>query len=97
MRLAEARRKQRTLLVRHRAAQIRLQVQRAAMTVVPDPATPFAKFARIEEKLIDAEDHLLAQAEVSRPPGNLDAELAGLETDKRIEEELAALKRESER
>lgn len=97
LRLAEARRKQKTLLARHRAAKIRLEVQRAAVAIAPDPGTPFAKFARIEEKLIDAEDHLIAQAEVSRPPGNLDAELASLETDKRIDEELAILKQETAR
>jgi phage shock protein A len=96
LRLAEARRKQKTLLARHRAAKIRLEVQRAAVSVVPDPGTSFAKFAHIEEKLIDAEDHLLAHAEVCRPSGNLDAELAVLETDKRIDEELTALKHEME-
>jgi phage shock protein A len=96
LRLAEARRKQKTLLARHRAAKIRLEVQRTAVSVAPDPGTSFAKFARIEEKLIDAEDHLLAQAEVCCLPGNLDAELAGLETSKRIDEELAALKHEME-
>jgi phage shock protein A len=95
LRLAEARRKQRTLLARHRAAKIRLEVQRAAVSVAPDAGTSFAKFARIEERLIDAEDHLLAQAEVTGPPSNLDTELAGLQADKRIEEELAQLKQEA--
>jgi phage shock protein A len=93
-RLAEAGRQQRILMARHRAARIRLDVQRTVATAVPDVHTPFAKFARFEERLLDMEDHLLAQVEVSWP-GSLDAEVAELEMQKRIDEELATLKRDT--
>jgi hypothetical protein len=44
---------------------------------------------------VDREDDLLAQLEVSKLDGNLEAELGMLEQKKRIEEELEILKKEA--
>jgi phage shock protein A len=93
-RLAEARRKQRTLVARHRAATIRVEVQRTVHAGIPDGRSAFARFARFEEKLVDAEDHLLAQAEVGPSAGALETELGQLELRKRVDEELRVLKTE---
>ena len=95
-RLAEARRKQRTLIARHRAAAIRLEVQRAVKPAIPDGRTPLARFARFEDRLIDLEDQLLAQTEIARPSADLEIELADLESAKRVEDELQVLKKEME-
>lgn len=95
-RLAEARRKQRTLIARHRAAAIRLEVQRAVPPAIPDGRAPLARFARFQDRLIDMEDQLLAQAEITRPLADLERELADLESAKRVDDELQALKKEVE-
>jgi phage shock protein A len=95
-RLAEARRKQRTLLARHRAAAIRLQAQRTVKPVIADGREPLARFARFEDRLIDMEDQLLAQSELLRPSADLEIELADLESARRVEDELKELKKEME-
>jgi phage shock protein A len=87
MRIAEARRKQCLLEVWHRAANIHLNIQRSAMA---EGRSPFAGFARFEERLIEMEDQLLAEVELGRP-GNLEREVTDLIMTKRIERELALL------
>jgi len=93
-RLAEARRKQRILTARHRAARIRIEVRQSAAASVPAGRSTFARFARFEEKLVATEDRLVAEAELTRSAGELETELSGLENKKRIDDALAALRRE---
>jgi phage shock protein A len=93
-RLAEARRKQRSLVARHRAAAVRLEAQLALRPGIPDGRAPLARFVRFEERLIDMEDQLLAQAEIARPLADLENELADLEAARRVEDELQVLKKE---
>jgi len=93
-RLGEARRKQRVLIARHRAASLRLEVRRAVKPALADGRAPLARFARFEDRLIDLEDQLLAQAELTGPSVDLESELADLESAKRVEDELQTLKKE---
>jgi phage shock protein A len=95
-RLADARRRQRALVARHRAAKVRHELRRAAGAGVLDLSVPFAKFERFENRLIDDEDHLLALAEIGCPAGDLEAEVAALAAKKRIDAELDALERDTQ-
>src|SRR5262249_4906915 len=90
-RLAEARRKQRFLLAQHHAIRLRHAGQRAGRTYF-NCQPRFAKFERLENRLADLNDELQAQIEVARGDGDLEAALSELETTRRIDEELAALK-----
>jgi phage shock protein A len=90
-RLAEARRKQRILAARHRAANIHLQVQQSRTANLPQRGDAFARFAHFEEKLADMEDNLIALAEVGRT-SEVDTELQDLETQRRIDTALQELK-----
>jgi phage shock protein A len=92
VRLAEARRKQRTLIARHRAAKIRLEMRRTVHVGIAGETPAFAAFARFEDKLVDAEDHLLAQSEMEGPTAEVEADLAKLELSKRVDQELTALR-----
>jgi phage shock protein A len=90
-RLAEARRQQRTLLARFRVAKVRLDARRAS-TALPDTVAPLSKLARLEERLLDMEDELLAHAEITGSPAE---ELADLELSRKIESEFAVLRNET--
>jgi phage shock protein A len=94
-RLAEARRKQRSLLARHRAARVRVELNRVGGGAV-DFHSSQAKFERLEDQLVQFEDELAAQAELNHALGGLEAEVADLEREQAIEADLAALKRESQ-
>jgi phage shock protein A len=91
-RLAEARRKQRVLLAQHHAVRVRLDVQRATGRGGFDFQEADAKFQRLENRLADLNDELLSQLEVIRPGGDLETELIELEAQRRIDEELQALR-----
>jgi phage shock protein A len=92
-RLAEARRKQRSLLARHRAAQARVEIQKFVGTGVADFGASQAKWDRLEQRLEDFEDDLAAQAELNGGAG-VEAEFAALDRQQAIDDELEALKRE---
>jgi phage shock protein A len=94
-RLAEARRKQRTLLARHRAAQAR--VHRVAGAGFPAFSGAQAKFDRIENQLIDFEDELAALADLHNIQTGLEIDFADMERQRAIEEELQEMKRDIER
>jgi len=91
-RLAEARHRQTILLTRMRTAEVRLKVEGS---LHGDLLNLNTRFDHVERRLVDREDDLLAQIEVSKLDGTLEAELGMLEQKKRIEEELAILKKEA--
>jgi phage shock protein A len=93
-RLAEARRKQRTLLARHRAAQARVELHRVAGAGFPAFSGAQAKFDRFENQLIDFEDELGALADLNNIQTGLEVDFAELERQQAIEEELQEMKRE---
>lgn len=92
VRLAEARRKQRAIIARQRAAQARLQVARTLGA--SDDTTAGGRFACLESRLNELEDEWLAEAEVSLPPNGLEEEFAQLQANQAINQELQALKDE---
>jgi phage shock protein A len=94
-RLAEARRKKRSLVARHRAAEARTQIHRLVGAGFPDWGTSLATFDRLENRLIDFEDHLAAQTDINPVHTGLEIEFAELEREQAITEELETLKRES--
>jgi phage shock protein A len=93
-RLAEARRKERTLLARHRAAQIRVEVYRYLGAGRVDFGASLARFDRLEDRLSRCADELAAEADLHDPAG-LEAEFTALDRQWAIERELEELKRES--
>jgi phage shock protein A len=96
-RLAEARRKQRSLLARHRAALARAELHRFAGAGMGAFCGSQAKFDRLENQLIDFEDELAALGELDQVHTALDADFADLEREQAIDEELEALKSEQGR
>jgi phage shock protein A len=95
-RLAEARRKQRTLLARHRAAQARVELHRITGAGFPAFSGAQAKFDRIENQLIDYEDELAALADLHNIQNGLEADFADLERQQAIEQELQEMRREKD-
>jgi phage shock protein A len=93
-RLAEARRKQRTLLARHRAALARVELHRFTGAGFPAFSGAQAKFDRLENQIIDFEDELTALADLHNIQNGLEADFADLERHNAIEEELQEMKRE---
>jgi phage shock protein A len=93
-RLAEARRKQRTLLARHRAALARVELHRFAGAGFPAFSGSHAKFDRLENQIIDFEDELAALGDLHNIQNGLEADFADLERHNAIEEELQEMKRE---
>ncbi len=93
-RLAEARRKQRALLARHRAAKARVELHRVVGAGIPAFCGSQAKLDRLENQLIDFEDELAAWAELNQVQTGLDVDFADLEREQAIDEELEALKQE---
>lgn len=94
-RLAEARRKQRTLLARHRAAQVRVEVHRHLGAGRADFGASQARFDHLEDRLCRWADELAAEADLHDPAG-LEAEFTDLERQRTIDRELEALKQERE-
>jgi phage shock protein A len=94
-RLAEARRKQRTLLARRRAAQVRVEVGRHLGAGRADFGASQARFDRLEARLNQSVDELDADADL-HDLARLEAEFTDLERQRLIDGELAALKRERE-
>jgi len=93
-RLAEARRKQRTLLARHSAALARVELHRFAGAGFPAFSGSQAKFDRLENQIIDFEDELTALADLHNLQTGLEADFAELERQQAIEGELQEMKRE---
>jgi phage shock protein A len=93
-RLAEARRKQRTLLARHRAALARVELHRFAGAGFPAFSGSQAKFDRLENQIIDFEDELTALADLHNIQNGLEGDFAELERQNVIEAELQEMKRE---
>jgi phage shock protein A len=91
-RLAEARQKQRTLLARHRTAQLRVEVHRQLGAGRAGFASSGARFDRWEDRLSRCTDELAAEADLQDAAG-LEAEFADLDRDQAIEQELESLKR----
>jgi phage shock protein A len=92
-RLAEARRRQRALVARHRAARVRVEVHQAVGVGGFDAA--HAKFERLADRLVEFEDEVAAQAELHQALDGLEAEFADLEREQAVAAELEALKREN--
>ncbi len=93
-RLAEARRKQRTLLARHRAALARVELHRFAGAGFPAFSGSQAKFDRLENQIIDFEDELAALGDLHCVQNGLEGDFAELERQNAIEAELQEMKRE---
>jgi phage shock protein A len=93
-RLAEARRKQRTLLARHRAALARVELHRFAGAGFPAFSGSQAKFDRLENQIIDFEDELTALADLHNIQNGLEEDFTELERQSAIEEELKQMKQE---
>jgi phage shock protein A len=96
-RLAETRRKQRVLLVRHRAAKARQVLDERAQLAVPNFGVTQAKFGRFENQIITLEDELEARAEINFSLGRVASEFTDLEAEAAIDRELTELKREKNR
>jgi len=92
--LTVARGKQRSLIARHRAAQARQALCRAAGKRLGASFTADAKLKRWEHRLTDLEDIVAAQIEVQ---GIGETTFATWETEAEIESDLAALKEENVR
>jgi phage shock protein A len=92
-RLNDAHQKQRTLVARHRAAQVRVQVHRELGVGRSGFATSQARFDRWEDRLSRCTDELAAEADLHDAAG-LEAEFADLDRQQAIEQELESLKRE---
>jgi phage shock protein A len=94
-RLAEARRRQRTFLARHRAAKVYGELHQLG-SCRPNFDSAQAKFEQLENRLADFEDEMTVQAEFNYVLGGLEVETANLEREQAIHHELEALKREIE-
>jgi phage shock protein A len=90
-RLAEARRKERTLVASHRTAQVRVEMHRHIGAGQADFGATLARFDRLEDRLSRSADELAAEADL-HDPGNLEAKFTDLDRQRAIERELAALK-----
>jgi phage shock protein A len=95
-RLAEARCRHLVLAARQRTARVRHATQRAVGDERGNIGALSARLDHWEERLAESAEVLLALVEVNRPREDEREELAGLEALQRIDEELAALKRERE-
>src|SRR6266436_1331425 len=93
-RFAVARRKQRTLLARHRAALARVELHRFAGAGFPAFSGSQAKFDRLENQIIDFEDELAALGDLHNIQNGLEGDFAELERQNAIEAELQEMKRE---
>jgi phage shock protein A len=91
-RLADARQKQRTLLARHRTAQVRVEVHRHLGAGRAGLASSEARLDRWEDRLSRCTDELAVEADLQDAAG-LEAEFADLDRDRAIEQELEGLKR----
>ncbi len=95
-RLAEARRKQRTLLARHRTAQVRVEVHRHLDAGRTDFGASQARFDRFADRLSQHIDELTAETEL-HDLSQLEAEFTDLERRLAINRELDDLRREQQR
>jgi phage shock protein A len=93
-RLAEARRKQRALMARHRAALARVELHRFVGVGFSAFSGAQAKFDRFENQIIDFEDELTALDDLHNIQNGLEADFTELERQSAIEEELQDMKRE---
>jgi phage shock protein A len=94
-RLAEARAKQRTLLARHRAAQVRVEVYRHLGMRRASFGVSQARFDRLADRLTQRVEELTAEAELCDLSG-LEAEFSELERRLAVDRELEAMKREGQ-
>ncbi len=90
-RLAEARQKQRTLIARHRTAEVRVEVHRHLGAGRAGFATSQTRFDRWEDRLTRATDELAAEADL-QDTAALEAEFAALDRQLAIERELESLR-----
>jgi phage shock protein A len=93
-RLAEAHRKQRSLLARHRAAQVRVEVQRQLGSGRTDFAAAQARFEKMAERWNQLVEELAAEAALSDPPA-WEAECIDLERRLAVDRELDAMKHDA--
>jgi len=89
-RLADVRRRQRLLLARLDMARVRVEARR--LVQAPEVGMTTARLGRLEQRLTDAADELVAQAELAGEDRELDTALAELRAAARVEEELRRLK-----
>jgi phage shock protein A len=92
-RFAAARRKQRSLIARHRAAQARRQLCCAAGVRLGTDVAAGAKLRRWDERLSELEDEITAQMEV-QGVGGVESAFGRWEMEAEIEKELGAMRKE---
>jgi phage shock protein A len=93
-RLTQARCRQAALLARHRAAWVLIEAQRTAGQEGLVVGAFQSELARQEERLAQSTDLLLALVDVHGRQEAEETELAHLEANRQVEEELEAMKRE---
>lgn len=94
--LAEKRQRRLALLARHRTAKVCEQAQRILDRERFESPAIAARYDRWESRLEESTEILLAMVEVREDDGDMASELVALETDRRINEELNALRGELE-
>jgi phage shock protein A len=90
-RLTDARGKQRSLVARNRAAKVRAQASERVQSGVPCLASPQSTLSRIEDRLQQREEELIAYAELNEGVSVADAAFFDLERERAIDAELEAL------
>jgi phage shock protein A len=90
--LEEARRKRGTLVARQRAAEARQHMDRT-LSNFQAGLDAQANFARMEDKVAEMEARAEATAELSGDAARLEKDFLAMETEKEVEDELAALKK----
>jgi phage shock protein A len=93
-RLAEARRRRRALVVRHRAAAVGVEAHRIAGPSLAGLESAWTKLERLERRLAEADAVLTAQLDLTRESTALEEEFHALETERSVTAEMDALKRE---
>ncbi len=87
--LEEARARQGTLVARHRAAEAK---KKLAQSISGLGADAFSSFERFEQKIEAAEAESEAHGEIAGEMASIEKEIGRLDRDKKLEEELSALK-----
>ncbi len=95
-RLAEARRKQRSLIARHRAVRARDQVRRLMEREWPDTGGSRARFGNLESRIEDLEDEMDARVELDNAEDPLVNEILTRERAENVATELETLKKETQ-
>jgi phage shock protein A len=93
-RLAEARRKQRSLVARNRAARVRVEVSEQT-DISFFVGGPWSKLSRLEDRLEQSQEELVAYAELNEAVLSADRQFSDMDRQRAIDAEWEALKREA--